>query len=302
MSGSGIFLMPASMWLPAAALLPMMLLTPYQQSKRRLAATLGFLSVCLIPVYLLGFRSLIVTPLMQCLAIFHYLRHRISVARYAAVGLIIAGLMTLYGLNRGEAALDVAAVEAAGPQATLEYVFFRTPGSDTVATILNSVKPTDFDYGMAGVSEAATILVPHLLWHDKPLSWGERFSTRFFADYLYMSGNIKETYGGMSSTAIGFFYLQFGWSSVALGMFLIGVASKTIYFYGLRFAGGNTAFLLFILLWPIQIVAAEAPQNALNDLVITVFCVWLPLSYLGAKKRREVFLPCRAMVDGCSAE
>jgi hypothetical protein len=302
MSGSGIFLMPASMWLPAAALLPMMLLTSYQQSKRRLAATLGFLSVCLIPVYLLGFRSLIVTPLMQCLAIFHYLRHRISVARYAAVGLIIAGLMTLYGLNRGEAALDVAAVEAAGPQATLEYVFFRTPGSDTVATILNSVKPTDFDYGMAGVSEAATILVPHLLWHDKPLSWGERFSTRFFADYLYMSGNIKETYGGMSSTAIGFFYLQFGWSSVALGMFLIGVASKTIYFYGLRFAGGNTAFLLFILLWPIQIVAAEAPQNALNDLVITVFCVWLPLSYLGAKKRREVFLPCRAMVDGCSAE
>ena len=56
-----------------------------------------------------------------------------------------------------------------------------------------------------------------------------------------------------------------------------------IYGYGLRFAGPNTAFLLFILVWPLPIMAAEAPQNALNQLVITLFCVWLPLSFAAAR-------------------
>ena len=68
--------------------------------------------------------------------------------------------------------------------------------------------------------EAATILIPRWLWNDKPMSWGEQSTTHFFADYLYMTGNVRETYGGVSPTAIGYFYLQFGWPSVALGMFL----------------------------------------------------------------------------------
>jgi hypothetical protein len=99
-----------------------------------------------------------------------------------------------------------------------------------------------------------------------------------------MTGNVRESYGGVNPTAIGYLYLQFGWPSVALGMFLIGSASKMIYSYGLRFAGPNTAFLLFILLWPLQIMVAEGPQNALNQLGITLFCAWLPLRYGAAKQ------------------
>jgi hypothetical protein len=67
-------------------------------------------------------------------------------------------------------------------------------------------------------------------------------------------------------------------------MFFMGAASKMLYGYGLRYAGPNTAFLLFILIWPLPIMAAEAPPNALNQVVITLFCVWLPLSYWAAPK------------------
>ena len=56
--------MPASMWLPAAALVPMIQLTRVQESRRTLAPRLAFLSI-LIPVFLLGFRTLIVIPVMN---------------------------------------------------------------------------------------------------------------------------------------------------------------------------------------------------------------------------------------------
>ena len=196
MSGSGILLMPASMWLPAAALLPMIQLTRVQEPARKLVTRLALLGICLIPVYLLGFRTLIVIPLMQCFAILHYLRHRVSVLRCVSVGLILVSLMTLYGLSRSAEVLNLEAIEAAGPRASLDYVFFRCPGTDTVATILNSTRFADFEYGVSGVIEAATILIPRWLWNDKPMSWGEQSTTHFFADYLYMTGNVRETYGG----------------------------------------------------------------------------------------------------------
>jgi hypothetical protein len=68
-------------------------------------------------------------------------------------------------------------------------------------------------------------------------------------------------------------------------MFILGAASKMIYSYGLRFAGPNTAFLLFILVWPLPIMASEGPQYALNQLVITLACAWFPLSCWAAKSK-----------------
>jgi hypothetical protein len=285
LSGSGIFVMPATLWLPAAALLPMMRPTHAQDSKRKLAGRLAFLIICLVPAYLLGFRSLIIIPILECVVILHYLRHRISVVRSIVAGLIIAGLMTLYALSRLITDLDLELIEATGPEATLEYLFFRTPGTDLVATILSGSKAGHFEYGITSGIEAATILVPRGLWTNKPLSWGEQYTTRFFADYLLMTGNVQETYGGVNSTAIGYLYLQLGWAGVAAGMFVIGAASKMIYSYGLRFAGPNTAFLLFILVWPLPIMASEGPQYALNQLVIILACAWLPLSCWAARSK-----------------
>jgi hypothetical protein len=291
LSGSGIFLMAAWLWLPAAALLPMMQFTrppgDRHDCMRRLAARLVFLGICLIPVYLLGFRTLIVTPVLECVAILHYLRTRVSVTRTLAVGLMLAGLMTIYGLSRNDVALDLDLMQSAGPQATLDYLLFRTPGTDTVATVLSNPRSAQFEYGISGAIEAATILIPRALWPGKPLSWGEQYTTRYFADYLFMTGNIRDSYGGVNPTVIGYLYLQLGGWGVVAGMFLIGAASRMIYLYGLRHAGPNTAFLLFILVWPLPIMVAEGPQNALNQLVITLLCAWWPLSYWAAPRNRS---------------
>ncbi len=286
LSGSGIFLMAASLWLPAAGLLPMMQHTRVGEPGRKVASYCAFFSVCLVPVYLLGFRTLIVIPVLQCVVIVHYLRRRLPVVRTVLAGVLLAGLMTAYGLGRNEAAFDLDLIETVGPQATLDFLFFRTPGTDTVATILNGRPVADLEYGLASVEEAATILVPRGLWKGKPLSWGERYTNRYFAEYLLMTGNVRESYGGVNPTAIGFFYLQLGVAGVALGMFSIGALSRMIYTYGLRYAGPNTAFLLFILVWPLPIIAAEGPQNALNQLVITLVCAWLPLSRWAAPGTR----------------
>jgi hypothetical protein len=198
-------------------------------------------------------------------------------------------LLTLYALSRMSVDLDLELLAASGPEAALQYLFFRTPGTDLVATILNNSKATHFEYGITSGIEAATIIVPRGLWTSKPLSWGEQYTTRYFADYLMMTGNgtgtEQGTYGGINSTAIGYLYLQLGWPGVAAGMFILGAASKMIYSYGLRFAGPNTAFLLFILVWPLPIMASEGPQYALNQLVITLACAWFPLSCWAAKSK-----------------
>jgi hypothetical protein len=283
-SGNGLFLVSVNLWLPTAALLLMILLTKVNESWWKTARRLGFLCVCLVPVFFLGFRTQIVVPILQGIAVLHYRRKRISLSAFVCSAVLLSGFMTLYGLSRSFEGNEIELVEAVGPQDALNHVFFRTPGTDLVATILSNNPARHFEYGIKGAIEAATILIPRDVWPGKPVSWGEQFSTTFFADYLYMTGIVQETYGGINPTAIGYFYLQCGWISVAIGMFIVGMATKTIYSYGVRFAGSNTAFLLFILMWPVLIMMVDAPPNALNSLVIILCCAWLPLSYLARQR------------------
>jgi oligosaccharide repeat unit polymerase len=290
--GDGLFQISVALWLPAAALLPMILLTKGNEPRWKTAHRFGFLCVCLVPVFLLGFRSLILIPILQGIAILHYRRKRISVSAFVWFAVLLSVSLTLYGLSRSMQGNAIDLVETVGPQDTLNQVLFRTPGTDIVATILSNKPSQHFEYGLKGAIESATIVIPRGVWPGKPVSWGERFTTTFFGDYLFMTGIVREVYGGVNSTAIGYFYLQCGWISVAIGMFIIGMATKTIYSYGVRFAGSNTAFLLFILLWPVPIAMADAPQNALNQLVITLCCAWLPISYLARNEinRRDAMV------------
>jgi len=282
--GQGLFQISVALWLPTAALLPMMLLTKRDESRWKTARRLGFLCVCLVPVFLLGFRALILIPILQGIAILHYLRKRISVNAFVWFAVLLTAVLTLYGVSRSIQGNASELVEAAGSQQALDYVLFRTPGTDLVATILSNKPSQHFEYGLRGVIESATIVIPRGVWPGKPVSWGERFTTTFFGDYLFMTGIVREVYGGVNPTAIGYFYLQSGWISVVIGMFIVGMATKTFYLYGIRNSGPNTAFLLFILLWSVPIAMADAPQNALNQIVITLCCAWLPISYLARQR------------------
>ena len=277
--GSGLFLISVDLWLPAAALLPMILLTKCNEPWRKTGRRLGFLCICLIPVLFLGFRSLIIIPVLQGVAVLHYRRKRISVSAFVWVAVLLSVFMTVYGVSRSVHGNASELLAAVGPQEALDYVFFRSPGTDLVATILSNHPDRHFEYGLKGAIESATIVIPRGVWPGKPVSWGERFTTTFFGDYLYMTGIVQEVYGGVNCTAIGYFYLQCGWISVVIGMFLLGMGVKTIYSYGVRFAGSNTAFLLFILLWPVPLIMVDAPQNAFNQIVIILCCAWLPLFY-----------------------
>jgi oligosaccharide repeat unit polymerase len=282
--GEGLFLISVNLWLPASALLLMILLTKSNEPRLKTVRRFGFLCVCLVPVFFLGFRFTIVIPILQGIAVLHYCRKRISLSAFVCSAVLLSAFMTLYGLSRSLQGNASDLVEAVGPQAALTQVFFRTQGTDLVATILSNKPSQHFEYGLKGAIEAATIVVPRGVWPSKPVSWGEQFSTTFFGDYLFMTGIVREVYGGVNPTAIGYFYLQCGWISVAIGMFIVGMAMKTIYSYGILFAGPNTSFLLFILLWPVPIMMVDAPQNALNSLVITLCCAWLPLSYLARQR------------------
>jgi oligosaccharide repeat unit polymerase len=287
MSGDGLFMVAVDLWLPVAALLPMILLTKGNEPWRKTALRLGFLCICLVPVFLLGFRTLIVIPILQGIAVLHYRRKRISVSTFVWIAVLLSGLMTLYGVSRSIQGNASELVAAVGPQEALDYVLFRSPGTDLVSTVLSNNPSRHFEYGLKAIIESATVLIPRSVWPGKPVSWGEQFSTTFFGNYLFMIGIERDVYGGINPTAIGYFYLQCGWISIAIGMFIVGMVTKTIYTYGVRFAGSNTAFLLFILLWPVPIVMADGPQTALNGLVITLCFGWLPLFYFACQRNQS---------------
>lgn len=284
--GEGPFMISVGLGLPMAALLPMILRTKHNEPWRRTISRFAFLCVCLLPAFVLGFRSLIIGPILQGIVIVNYRRKEVPLKILVWIGIFLGVFMTLYGLSR-ETISDVSqTVEDAKPEDSLGLVIFRTPGTDLVATILSKDPAQHFDYGITGVIESATIVIPRAIWPGKPLSWGQRFSTTFFGDYLYMNGIIQETYGGVNPSAIGYFYTQFGMMSVVMGMFLLGVATKAFYLYGTGFVGPNTAFLLFILLWTVPVEVADAPQNVLNQIVITVCCAWIPMSYFARQRKR----------------
>ena len=277
-SGSGPFLTAINLWLPTSALLLMVQSTSWTGPWRKTARTaiFAFLGLCLVPVYLLGFRSLIIIPLLQSVAVVHYLKWRLRLRSALLLACLAVVCMTFYGLARGDSPVSASSVTL---QSVANQVLFRCTGADIVAVILRDTKFGDYEFGGKAMVETATILIPHGIWSGKPLSWGEQFSTKFFASYLALGQGSRDTWGGVSPTAIGYFYLQCGWIGVVLGMFAVGAWTKAMYFHGRRFAGSNTGFLLFVLLLPPSILVVEAPQNAFNTLVITLVCAYLPIMW-----------------------
>jgi hypothetical protein len=159
-------------------------------------------------------------------------------------------------------------------EALLSPVILRSPGTEIVVCVMQTLADTgDFEYGWRAVVEAATILIPRTLLPTKIEPAGPRFGAQFFRDYLYWrAGNVSPMFtGGWSPTTLGYFYWQFGWPGVLLGMLLLGIATKAAYHYVRVNPQDRTRMLLYTTFMSSFPYFAESPQDALNGLVIRMF-------------------------------
>jgi len=193
--------------------------------------SLALFGVSLIPAYLIGFRSMLVFPLLQLAAIWHYTRQRLGVLTVLMLVLLLVVGMVVYGASsRGLGAVP-ALSDLAGQ--SLGQVFLRSRGVDVTAVIVSDLAVTgDFQYGWRSLIEVVTVLLPRQVFPFKITPISIRFARTFFEDYFYRRDWIySDTIGGVSPTVVGEFYWNFGLLGVLLGMGILGVLSRVVYKY-----------------------------------------------------------------------
>lgn len=296
-SGDGPMVVSMNTFLPGAAIIVMLIRTEQAGHPVKLKHWL-FFALCLLPSLLMGFRIMLAPPIMQALAIQHYRVRRFTTRQLALASALLLLLFGGYGIMRNS---DRTTPENWTAASLASHLSNRSAGTEVVAVVVHGGDAGNYEYGLQSALDALIVLVPRQIWPDKPRSWGEQFATRWFAPYFYMrEGAPREFYGGVSPTAIGYLHRQGGWFGVVVGMFSLGILTRLLYEYGRQQTRNAVGFLLYLVLFPQLIIAAESPQAALNGAVINFLLYWLPLASLGQKRLLPFQLARHAFAPGPS--
>lgn len=229
----------------------------------------------IMPLIILGFRSLLLIPVIKMMIIVNYGYKRITIKKTLLIIMILYVSGVIYSIYR-ENPHDLI-------NTTTEIVYneykreemlnqlTRTRGMEILAVIINKIDHTgEYDGFLQSIIEVVTILIPRIIWEGKPIASGQRFTTYFF-DYpmQILRGQTNELWGGISPTIIGELYWKYGSISVIVGLFFLGRLMKIIYsnmicnmnnwFVLICYANMHTSFTFF----------AEAMQGQLNGLVLS---------------------------------
>lgn len=302
-SGSGVLIFPIIYLLPAGVV--MCLLSSPKGVKTRGVpyGLVALFCLSLVPASLLGFRSAIAPTILQLLAAWHYHRRRLTLRTAVALTVVLVALFTWYGLNRQSRTFFDASIR---PAEIAKPVLLRSPGTEVVAVVVGKLRETRaYQYGWRGVVEAATILVPRKLWTGKITPASVEFANEFFASYIYqIEHRYRESYGGVSPTIVGTLFWNFGWPGVIIGMFTAGIVAQAAYAYLQNNVGNRSCLFLYSLALGAFVQAAEAPQDAVNGLVLklvaTSVLLFLLRSHEGTHRRECGVQTCQLVVAQAS--
>lgn len=230
--------------------------------------------------FAMGFRSAFLLPVLQYVLLWHYTVKQIHLGKLLLL-LAVAGIVfTGYGIWRtippewGISLETADEVVSADPE-LLYGVISRSKGTEVVASVIKDLDQFGvYEYGYRGLFESATIFIPGAWW-DKPIPSSLRFTTRFFGNALAVDRQDYEQqwWGGISPTIVGELYWNFSWPGVLLGMFLLGILTRTIYETMLRYHSKPGVMLVYATLFVTWIGYAEAPQGYTNTLVLNMIVI-----------------------------
>jgi oligosaccharide repeat unit polymerase len=260
--------------------------------------TLMVLGLALVPAFLLGFRSLLLLPVLQFIIVWNYGYRKIPAKGIILAFIFIIVSFTAYGISReipsGVAVKPSLFVEAALQNPELIYtVVSRSKGTEVVAAVINKLDQTgDYELGWRSLFETITIIVPKKLWEDKPQAASVRFTTYFFADDLRFSrGYDAGEWGGISPTIVGEFYWHFGWFGVTFGLYLMGRLAKVLYCTVQQYRNNRSVLVIYAVVFTSFAMFAEAVQGYANSLVmygIVIFSTLLILTIRLVPRQSEL--------------
>jgi len=208
MSGQGWLIFPSTSMIAMASIAYLIAFANYFRGKAGALKLLFLIVITIFPASQLGFRGLMLLPVIQIMFIYHHkvgeIRMRRAVPLLAVLGLIF----TLYGVYRETSSymggdVDInAALQVINDQPELVYsIFLRSKGADIVATVLDQLgKSDDYRLFLPGLIETLTIPIPSVLWAGKPIPQSVQFSEQFFG-----------IGGGVSPTVVGEAYCACSW-------------------------------------------------------------------------------------------
>ena len=229
---------------------------------------LATISITLFPASQMGFRSLILLPLLQILFLYHFRVMKINFLRIIVPLFMIVLFFTLYGLYREASFLTNSPVNidaildliSSRPE-FIFAIFLRSKGADVLVHFYSQMQDLgDYLLLYPALYEAFTIIIPHFIWPGKPIPLTSVFSNTFFG-----------IPGGVSPTIIGELYWHLGGAGVILLMYSLGLIFRAYFNAVKKYYVHDSKFLFLLCIFPSLIMMAEIVQGYLNGIVILYF-------------------------------
>lgn len=278
--GQGVVTFPSTSLMSLAALIYFVGNVQSSATRRGIVKSILLLMIVLIPAFFMGFRSALLLPVLQFMVCWHYAYRKIQARKLIILLVMIATAFTVYGISRdippGVTISPSVLVEAAVENPELAYaVVSRSKGTEVVASVINKLEQTgEYELGWRSLIENATIVIPRLLWEEKPQATSVRFTTYFFADDLRFSrGYDLGDWGGISPTVVGELYWHFGWLGVVIGLYFLGRLAKVAYSTLQQHRTNASVLIIYAIFYTSFAMFAEAIQGYANGLVMYGFVI-----------------------------
>ena len=289
--GQGIFMYPATRLLTLAVLIvfiwTFLNVERLSINKSRL---LYLIILSILPSTILGFRGLMLLPLINFIVTYHFLFKKINSKKLVVFGSFVIVIFVFLGIYRKiPPGVDIDTshlIEVVEKNPELAYSFVsRSKGTEVVASVIQKLeKNGEYDLGYKAFLEAITILVPRALWTGKPEPASVRFTTYFFGSNLnFTRGIARDDWGGVSPTIIGELFWHFGWFGVIVFMFIFGIFSKAIYLTFINNLNVPSIVLIYVMAFTPLIMFAEALQGNINGLIMDFLFIIFTIILLRVK-------------------
>ncbi len=229
---------------------------------------ISLFGIALTASFLTGFRAVMMPIVFTILAVYHFNAKRFSVYSISAVLGLVFVFNSLYGSYR-QTFESSRSFELGADSSPLAKLLLRSNAVDVSAVIIDKIQSGIVEYAglIPGLYESATMIIPREFWNGKPIPQGLLFSEVIF----------NQPNGGISMGIIGYLYYQYGGAMVIIGMFLFGAISsfgQQLFISRQRCLATKSGYCIVYGLYP---KFSEAPQETLNQLVITAATVVLVL-------------------------
>jgi len=237
----------------------------YFRGKAGALKLLFLIVITIFPALFLGFRGLILLPVIQFLFIYHYRIGKIRARRAVPLLAVLVMVFTLYGIYRVASSQTGGVVDTnAASQVIIDQpellfnIFLRSKGADVVANVIDQLeKSGDYRLFLPGLIETLTIPIPSALWAGKPTPQSVQFSEQFFG-----------IGGGVSPTVVGEAYWNGGVIGVLVTMTLIGCVFRFFHNGVCRAGYNDSTIFISASIFPSLVMMAEALQGYVNGIFL----------------------------------